>query len=103
MNTIQVNIKDVFQTVGPSEVESLRGAAVEAVDKVNNGTGAGNDFLGWVTLPTDTPSSLVADIKATAAELRADCDVVITPGSGRSVVWQGRVITRRRFELPTLG
>lgn len=92
MNTIQVNIKDVFQTVGPSEVESLRGAAVEAVDKVNNGTGAGNDFLGWVTLPTDTPSSLVADIKATAAELRADCDVVVAIGIGGSYLGAKAVI-----------
>ena len=31
---------------------------------------------------------------------RADADLVIGPGGGRSVVWQGRVITRRRFDLP---
>ena len=31
---------------------------------------------------------------------RSDADVVIGPRSGRSVVWQGRVITRRRFDLP---
>lgn len=31
---------------------------------------------------------------------RAEADVVITRNSGRSCVWQGRVITRRRFELP---
>ena len=31
---------------------------------------------------------------------RADADVVVTPGSGRTVVWQGRVLTRRRFPLP---
>ena len=31
---------------------------------------------------------------------RADADVVITRNSGRSCVWQGRVITRQRFRLP---
>ena len=31
---------------------------------------------------------------------RADADVVVTPGSGRTLVWQGRVLTRRRFPLP---
>jgi len=31
---------------------------------------------------------------------RADADLVIGPGGGRSVVWQGRVITRRHFPLP---
>ena len=31
---------------------------------------------------------------------RADADVVVTAGSGVSLVWQGRVMTRRRFDLP---
>lgn len=31
---------------------------------------------------------------------RNDADVVITPSSGRSVVWQGRVITKKRYSLP---
>ena len=31
---------------------------------------------------------------------RADADLVITPSSGRSLVWQGRVITKRRYDLP---
>lgn len=31
---------------------------------------------------------------------RADADVVVTPNSGRTVVWQGRVLTRRHFPLP---
>ena len=31
---------------------------------------------------------------------RENCDVLITRSSGRSLVWQGRVITTRRYELP---
>ena len=31
---------------------------------------------------------------------REDCDVLITRSSGRTLVWQGRVITTRRYELP---
>lgn len=31
---------------------------------------------------------------------RADADVVITRNSGRQCVWQGRVITKKRFDLP---
>ena len=31
---------------------------------------------------------------------RADADVVITRNSGRQCVWQGRVITQKRFDLP---
>lgn len=31
---------------------------------------------------------------------RNDCDLVIMNSSNRSVVWQGRVLTRRRYDLP---
>lgn len=31
---------------------------------------------------------------------RADADVVITPRGGRSLVWQGRVITKKRYRVP---
>lgn len=31
---------------------------------------------------------------------RDDADVVVTRNSGRSLVWQGRVITKRRYDLP---
>ncbi len=31
---------------------------------------------------------------------REDADLVITRNSGRSMVWQGRVITKRRYDLP---
>ena len=31
---------------------------------------------------------------------RSDADVVITPGSGRTVVWQGRVLTPHHYPLP---
>lgn len=33
---------------------------------------------------------------------RDDCDVVILPSSGQLLVWQGRVITRQRFDVPKL-
>lgn len=31
---------------------------------------------------------------------RADADVIVPPGAQRSLVWQGRVMTHRRFPLP---
>ena len=33
---------------------------------------------------------------------RQDCDVMILPSSGQRLVWQGRVITSRHFEIPGL-
>lgn len=92
MKTIQLNIDNVLDVVNNESIHALDGVAAEAIDKVNNGTGAGNDFLGWVTLPSDLQSSLLDDIKATADDLRANCDVVVSIGIGGSYLGAKAVI-----------
>lgn len=46
MKTINVDIKDVLSTVSREDIDRLEGKATEALEKVHNGTGEGNDFLG---------------------------------------------------------
>lgn len=84
MDKIQVNIKDVLQTVSKADIEALQGAARASLAKLTDGTGLGADFLGWVKLPTTTPDALLDDITATAASLRENCDVVVCIGIGGS-------------------
>ena len=48
-----------------------------------NGTGLGNDFIGWVNLPKDIRPQL-ADIQATADLLRSKCDYIVCIGIGGS-------------------
>ena len=92
MKTINVDIKDVLSTVSREDINSLDGKATEALDKVLNGTGAGNDFLGWVNLPTDTTEALLDDIIACADQLRATCDTVVAIGIGGSYLGAKAVI-----------
>ena len=92
METIKVDIKDVLQTVTGEQIQVLNPEGKEALDKVANGTGAGNDFLGWVKLPTDTPDSLLDDINATAEKLRQSCDYVVAIGIGGSYLGAKAVI-----------
>ena len=72
MEMIQINIKDVLSMVPQAEIDGLNGCAAASLSKLVDGTGLGNDFLGWVKLPTDTPAELLDDIVATAAALCAD-------------------------------
>ena len=92
MKTINVGIKDVLSTVSHEEISKLDNKATEALDKVLNGTGAGNDFLGWVNLPTETTDALLDDIVATAEALRASCDTVVAIGIGGSYLGAKAVI-----------
>lgn len=89
---IQVNIKDVLPLLPEKDIEALKPAAEDGLAKIQNGTGAGNDFLGWVKLPTETTQALVDDINATAASLRSLCDVVVCIGIGGSYLGAKAVI-----------
>ncbi|MFH1062313.1 MAG: glucose-6-phosphate isomerase [Candidatus Omnitrophota bacterium] len=44
----------------------------------------GNDFIGWLNLPSNIPDALVSDIQATAKKIRKNCDVFICLGIGGS-------------------
>ncbi len=92
MKTINVDIKDVLSTVSREDINRLDGKATEALDKVLNATGAGNDFLGWVNLPTETTEALLDDIIACADQLRATCDTVVAIGIGGSYLGAKAVI-----------
>ncbi len=51
---------------------------------LQSGEGAGNDFLGWVNLPSSISKSELDAIETTAAKLRAKADLVICIGIGGS-------------------
>ncbi len=90
--TIEVNIKDVLQTVSAETIKGLDATAAEALSKVATGSGAGNDFLGWVKLPSETSEALLDDIIATAESLRKECDYVVAVGIGGSYLGAKAVI-----------
>ena len=57
---------------------------MEANALLHSGKGAGNDFLGWVHLPSSISEADIAAIEAEAAKLRAKADLIICIGIGGS-------------------
>ncbi len=92
MNAIKVNVKNVLATVSESQLKALEPCAAAAAEKLHSGTGAGNDFLGWLHLPSATDEALVADIEAAAARLRQSCEYVVCVGIGGSYLGAKAVI-----------
>ena len=64
----------------------------EVYETIFNKTGAGNDFLGWVTLPSEIDESLLSDIEKTAADLRRKSDIFVVIGIGGSYLGARAVI-----------
>ncbi|MDE7386674.1 MAG: glucose-6-phosphate isomerase [Muribaculaceae bacterium] len=90
---IKLNIDNALGAViNRADVDALTPAATTAIGHLNNGTGAGNDFLGWVKLPGELSATLIDDIASTAASLQRDCDVVVAIGIGGSYLGAKAVI-----------
>ena len=92
MKHSELSIKNAFGVIDRQAVDSLTPAGESSLKKLTDGTGLGNDFLGWVELPTRTPASLLDDINATAATLRNTCEAVVVIGIGGSYLGAKAVI-----------
>lgn len=89
---INVNIAQAAAVAPESAVKALLPEAADALAKVDNGTGAGNDFLGWTDLPKRTTQAELEDIIATARSLQKDCEYVVCIGIGGSYLGAKAVI-----------
>ena len=81
---INIDVKNVLATVSMDNINSFEAKADDALRMLHDGTGAGNDFLGWVNLPSTIDDALVDDIIKTANDMRANCEVVVAIGIGGS-------------------
>lgn len=67
-----------------AEIADYTAQVAAAQDTLVNGTGAGNDFLGWLNLPVDYDRDEFARIKQAAKKIQQACDVLIVIGIGGS-------------------
>ena len=89
---ITLNIEKTFVFVSKENVFGYEAKAKAARQALENGTGKGNDFLGWLHLPSSITKEFIADINATAQVLRENCDVVVVAGIGGSYLGARAVI-----------
>lgn len=69
---------------------------VQALRTLHAKNGAGNDFLGWVTLPTDYDKEEFARIEKAADYIKKNCDVLVVIGIGGSYLGARAVIEALR-------
>ena len=76
--------KHVSAFIGEDELKALAPQVKAAHEALHTGTGLGNDFIGWLTLPTDYDKEEFARIKAAAERIKGNTDVFIVFGIGGS-------------------
>lgn len=91
-NNIRLESEKAAQFLPAGAVEALRPEVESAQKALEAGTCAGNDFLGWLHLPSSISVEHLADLKATAQTLRENCDTIVVAGIGGSYLGARAVI-----------
>ena len=73
-------------------VESFEPKVAEAQKALEAGTCPGNDFLGWLHLPSSITPAFLDELQACADTLRANCDAIVVAGIGGSYLGARAVI-----------
>ena len=82
---VKFNAGGCSSFVKNAEYEKYVEKALAAFDILENETGAGNDFLGWKHLPSQTPESLVSECEAIRDDWKSKgVDLVVVIGIGGS-------------------
>ncbi|MCD7713628.1 MAG: glucose-6-phosphate isomerase [Prevotella sp.] len=89
---MKLDITKATSFVSENAVNSLKPQVVAAAKALEEGTCAGNDFLGWIHLPSSITPEFIAEIKQTAATLQTMCDAVVVAGIGGSYLGARMVI-----------
>ena len=92
MQNIQLDVTKAAQFLKPGTVEAYEPQAKAAQEALENGTCEGNDFLGWLHLPSSITDSFLAEVQACADRLRAKCQYVVVCGIGGSYLGARAVI-----------
>ena len=92
MENIKLNIDKVTSFISKEDILAMEPQIKKAQQALEEGTLPGNDFLGWLHLPSSITKEFIEEIKACAETLRNNCDVVVVAGIGGSYLGARAVI-----------
>jgi glucose-6-phosphate isomerase len=92
MNNIQIDLSKLYSFVSEEKIRSLQKEIDHHYPSLWNKTGRGNDFLGWVDLPSQFDTDLFRMIEEDAQRLRENSEIFVVIGIGGSYLGARAVI-----------
>ena len=92
MKSISLNITKAASFLAEGAVKAYEPKVKAAQEALENGTCEGNDFLGWLHLPSSITPEFLDEIQAVANTLCEKCEVVVVAGIGGSYLGARAVI-----------
>ena len=87
----KINLNNALKN-GVSDIANEINLAKEALSCLKNGTGKGNEFTGWISLPNEITEKSISDIESTANTIRKTNNAVVIIGIGGSYLGARAVI-----------
>ena len=92
MEPIKLNFDQTFNFFPEQEYTKQLEPASKKLKSLHDKTGAGNDFLGWLNLPSATKDNQINEIIAAANELSNKVNIIVVIGIGGSYLGAKAVI-----------
>ena len=89
---VTLDYKNTLKFLTEEEILKSESSALNARKTLVEGTGEGNDFLGWVNYPNTFDKEEFARIKKAAEKIRKDSDVLVVIGIGGSYLGAKAII-----------
>ena len=81
---MKITLTNAASFVPAGSLQELAAKTAACNQLLENGQGAGNDYIGWVHLPSSIDDAYLTEVEDTAKTLRERCEVVVIAGIGGS-------------------
>lgn len=100
MEEFKLNLEYTRDFIGQQELDEMEGETNACLDTLERGNGAGNDFRGWLHLPSAIENGLLEEIKSAAQALRSANELVVVIGIGGSYLGAKAVTSALEHQFP---
>jgi glucose-6-phosphate isomerase len=93
MAGLKLDISNVYPFASEESILGFQEQALTQLTSLNEKTGAGNDFLGWLELPSNIPEEEINKLEEVAAFLREKAEIIVVVGIGGSYLGAKSIIS----------
>jgi glucose-6-phosphate isomerase len=92
MIDLKIDYTNTLEVIKEQDVLAFQKEINEHYNSLKLKSGLGNDFLGWVELPSEIDDKLIGRIEKLASEIRAKSDIFVVVGIGGSYLGARAII-----------
>lgn len=102
MEQLQLDLSNIYSFIAEKDMNVHKENALKANTALHEKTGRGNDFLGWVNLPSSINDSLLSELESLRNSLKGSIDYLVVIGIGGSYLGTKAIDAAMSGSIPEL-